>query len=147
MKKLLYLVVPALLLTACGSSSKKQDVKNQTKNTQPNHIEVLYFHAAQRCMTCRSIEANVTHLLDSLYTTELQKGKITYKIIDISKSENEAIANKYQVSWSSLFINRWKDGKESTNNLTRFSFSNARTAPEKFNEGIKTKIDELLKQL
>lgn len=66
---------------------------------------------------------------------------------DISKKENEAIADKYEVTWSSLFVNGWKDGKENVNNMTEFSFSNARNAPDKFKEGIKSKIDELLKQL
>ncbi len=54
---------------------------------------------------------------------------------------------KYEVTWSSLFVNDWKDGKENVNNMTEFSFSNARNAPDKFKEGIKSKIDELLKQL
>jgi hypothetical protein len=44
-------------------------------------------------------------------------------------------------------VNGWKDGKENVNNMTEFSFSNARNAPDKFKEGIKSKIDELLKQL
>jgi len=36
------------------------------------------------------------------------------------------IADKYEVTWSSLFVNGWKDGKENVNNMTEFSFSNAR---------------------
>lgn len=31
--------------------------------------------------------------------------------------------------------------------MTEFSFANAKTAPDKFKEKIKSKIDELLKQL
>ena len=31
--------------------------------------------------------------------------------------------------------------------MTEFSFSNARKSPDKFKEGIKNKVDELLKQL
>ena len=95
----------------------------------------------------RAIEANTVALLDSLYSQEKANGKIIYKVVDISKKENEAIADKYEVTWSSLFVNGWKDGKENVNNMTEFSFSNARNAPDKFKEGIKSKIDELLKQL
>lgn len=43
-------------------------------------------------------------------------------MIDISKKENEAIADRYEVTWSSLFVNGWKDGKENVNNMTEFSF-------------------------
>ena len=61
-------------------------------------------------------------------------------MIDISKKENGQIADKYEVTWSSLFVNGWKDGKENVNNMTEFSFSNARKSPDKFKEGIKNKV-------
>ena len=118
MRKLFYLLIATLVLVSCGNGSKKKTGENQAEEIQSNRIEVLYFHGAQRCITCRAIE-----------------------------TENEAIADKYEVTWSSLFVNGWKDGKENVNNMTEFSFSNAKNAPDKFKEGIKSKIDELLKQL
>lgn len=135
------------VLMACGNGSKSKAEATATEEKQSNRIEVLYFHGAQRCITCRAIEANTVALLDSLYSKEKENGKIIFKVIDISKKENEQIADKYEVTWSSLFVNGWKDRKETVNNLTEFSFSNARNAPDKFKEGIKSKIDELLKQL
>ena len=81
------------------------------------------------------------------FQTDRTLTRIVSPPLDISKKENEAIADKYEVTWSSLFVNGWKDGKENVNNMTEFSFSNARNAPDKFKEGIKSKIDELLKQL
>lgn len=125
---------------------QKQRHRIRKKNL-PDHIEVLYFHGAQRCITCRAIETNIVALLDSLYSKEQADDRIIYKVIDISKKENGQIADKYEVTWSSLFVNGWKDGKENVNNMTEFSFSNARKSPDKFKEGIKNKVDELLKQL
>lgn len=147
MKKLFYLLITVYVLMACGNGSKSKAEATATEEKQSNHIEVLYFHGAQRCITCRAIEANTVALLDSLYSKEKENGKIIFKVIDISKKENEQIADKYEVTWSSLFVNGWKDGKETVNNLTEFSFSNVRNAPDKFKEGIKSKIEELLKQL
>ena len=147
MKKLFYLLITVYVLMACGNGSKSKAEATATEEKQSNHIEVLYFHGAQRCITCRAIEANTVALLYSLYSKEKENGKIIFKVIDISKKENEQIADKYEVTWSSLFVNGWKDGKETVNNLTEFSFSNVRNAPDKFKEGIKSKIDELLKQL
>ena len=147
MRKLFYLLIATLVLVSCGNGSEKKTGENQAEGVQSNRIEVLYFHGAQRCITCRAIETNTVALLDSLYSEEKAKGKIIYKVIDISKKENEAIADKYEVTWSSLFVNGWKDGKENVNNMTEFGFSNAKNAPDKFKEGIKSKIDELLKQL
>lgn len=147
MKKLFYLLITVFVLMACSNGSKSKAEATATEEKQSNRIEVLYFHGAQRCITCRAIEANTVALLDSLYSKEKENGKIIFKVIDISKKENEQIADKYEVTWSSLFVNGWKDGKETVNNLTEFSFSNVRNAPDKFKEGIKSKIDELLKQL
>ena len=106
---------------------------------------MLYFHGAQRCVTCKAIEANTKALLDSLYSNEIADGKIVYKIIDISQKENEKVADKYEVTWSSLFVNRWKNGTEEVNNMTEFGFANAKNDPDSFKNGIKSKIDELLK--
>jgi hypothetical protein len=83
--------------------------------------------------------------LDSLYSNEIAAGKIVYKIIDISQKENEKVADKYEVTWSSLFVNRWKNGTEEVNNMTEFGFANAKSDPDSFKNGIKSKIDELLK--
>ena len=114
---------------------------------QPDHIEVLYFHGAQRCITCRAIETNIVALLDSLYSKEQADDRIIYKVIDISKKENGQIADKYEVTWSSLFVNGLKDGKENVINMSEWRISKARKSPDKFKEGIKNKVDELLKQL
>ena len=147
MRKLFYLLITTLVLVSCSNGSKEKTGENQAEEKLSNRIEVLYFHGAQRCITCRAIEANTEALLDSLYSQEKANGKIIYKVVDISKKENEAITDKYEVTWSSLFINGWKDGKENINDMTEFGFSNAKNAPDKFKEGIKSKIDELLKQL
>ena len=147
MRKLFYLLTATLVLISCGNGSKKKTGEIKAEELQSNRIEILYFHGAQRCITCRAIEANTVALLDSLYSKEKANRKIIYQMIDISKKENEAITDKYEVAWSSLFVNSWKDGKENVNNMTEFSFANARNEPEKFKEGIRSKIDNLLKQL
>lgn len=147
MKKFFYLLFSTIILISCGNGAKAKTEAQNTEEKLPDHIEVLYFHGAQRCITCRAIETNIVALLDSLYSKEQADDRIIYKVIDISKKENGQIADKYEVTWSSLFVNGWKDGKETVNNLTEFSFSNVRNAPDKFKEGIKSKIDELLKQL
>lgn len=146
MKKLFYVLLVGIILISCGNGAKGKAETTTSEPKQTDHVEVLYFHGAQRCITCRAIEANTKALLDSLYSKEIASGKIVYKIIDISKKENEPIADKYEVTWSSLFVNGWKNGKENINNMTEFSFANAKGYPDKFKDGIKNKIDELLKQ-
>ena len=145
MKNLFYTLIAAILLISCGNSTEKKTETASTDVKQADRIEVLYFHGAQRCVTCKAIEVNTKALLDSLYSNEIASGKIVYKIIDISQKENEKVADKYEVTWSSLFVNRWKNGTEEVNNMTEFGFANAKSDPDSFKNGIKSKIDELLK--
>ena len=145
MKNLFYTLIAAILLISCGNSTEKKTETASTDVKQADRIEVLYFHGAQRCVTCKAIEVNTKALLDSLYSNEIASGKIVYKIIDISQKENEKVADKYEVTWSSLFVNRWKNGTEEVNNMTEFGFTNAKSNPDSFKNGIKSKIDELLK--
>ena len=145
MKNLFYTLIAAILLISCGNSTEKKTETGSTDVKQADRIEVLYFHGAQRCVTCKAIEVNTKALLDSLYSNEIADGKIVYKILDISQKENEKVADKYEVTWSSLFVNRWKNGTEEVNNMTEFGFANAKSDPDSFKNGIKSKIDELLK--
>ena len=50
----------------------------------------------------------------------------------VGAGENGALADKYEVTWSALLLNKWRDGKETVTDLTRFAFANARTNPERF---------------
>lgn len=74
-----------------------------------------------------------------------QKGEVVFKVIDISKKENEKIAEKYEVTWSSLFIVKYKNGQETYENMTEFAFGNARKSPDVFKAGIVKSVNEMLK--
>ena len=144
MKKIVILMTLCLGLLACGNGNSKAQKGNDADNTK-DRIEVLYFHGKQRCATCMAIEQRAKETLEEQFADELKNGTIVFRVIDISQPENEALADKYQVTWSSLFVSRWKEGKETSENLTEFAFGNARTAPEAFKNGLATRIRELQK--
>lgn len=110
-----------------------------------NYVEVLYFHGTKRCITCNAIEKNTKDLIEADYAKEIKDGSLVFRIVDISKKENEKTADKYQVTFSSLFVNVNKDGKETTDNMTKFGFSTARYKSDEFKAGLKKKLDESLK--
>lgn len=144
MKKLFYSLFLTVLFLSCGNNPKSNKADSQsTEVAQGDRIEVIYFHGAQRCITCRAIEEHTKALLENVYAQELENGTVVYRTIDISKKENKEIADKYEVTWSSLFINKWADGKETPNNMTDFAFSYAKGSPDKFTAGIREKIEEL----
>lgn len=144
MKKLLFILLAFIGLTSCGNN-KTTNAQTSTKATQKDVIEVIYFHGKQRCISCNAIEKLTREVIDKDFITQFKDGKIIFKVIDISTKEGEKTADKYEVTWSSLFINKWKDGEETKNNLTDFGFSYAKGSPDVFKAGVKKKIDELLK--
>ncbi len=134
----------SLGLFACGGGNSKTQKSNDADNTK-DRIEVLYFHGKQRCATCMAIEQRTLETLEEQFADELKNGSLVFRVIDISQPENEALADKYQVTWPSLFVCRWKAGRETPENLTEFAFGNARTAPDTFKAGLAARIRELQK--
>lgn len=149
MNKLILALAVCLGLAACGNNGAKKNVATNVEQTQPqeqkDRVEVLYFHGKQRCATCMAIEKNAREAIQAQFADELKNGTVVFRTIDISKPENEAVADKYEVTWSSLFVSRWKDGKETYENLTEYAFANARTAPDTFKSGVIEKVNALLK--
>ena len=144
MKRTLVLMTVSLILLACGEKSNAVTVKEQSGQVK-DFVEVLYFHGKQRCVTCRSIEQNTKELLKSKFQRQMKVGKVVYRVIDISKKENARIAEKHEVSWSSLFLVQHKKGKEKAEKLTEFAFGHSRTQPEAFKRSIAEKINQALK--
>ena len=126
MNKLILAFVVCFGLTACGNND-------------------LYFHGKQRCATCMAIEKNAKEVIEAQFAEEIKNGTVVFKAIDISKPENEKIAEKYEVTCSSLFISKWIDGKETYENLTEYAFANARKNPDAFKSEINSKIRTALK--
>lgn len=149
MNRLILALVVCLGLTACDGNHAKKDNTEKTEQTQSqvtkDRVEILYFHGKQRCATCMAIEKNAKEAIEAQFADELKNGTVVFRTIDISKAENKETAEKYEVTWSSLFISQWKEGKETHENLTEYAFANARTAPDTFKAGVIEKINTLLK--
>ena len=143
MKQSIILILTCITMLACSSRTSSETEDNQTQLLD-DHVEVLYFHGKQRCVTCRAIEEHTKELLEQHYAEQMENGQLCMKIIDISKKENEEIADKYQVTWSSLILVQYKYKKETADNLTEFAFAKARSNPEEYKEGLSEKIDKAL---
>lgn len=143
MKKTVFILMTALFLLSC--SNKKQEQTQVKAEIQEDGIEVLYFHGKQRCKSCVSIELRTKEMLDTYFAQEMKEGKIVFREIDFSLTENEPIADKYEIAFSSLLLIKHQNGKETVKNLTDFGFSYAYKNPETFIEGMKEEMDLLLK--
>lgn len=134
MKHVFLLIALTISLISCdGNTSKKQAT---TRAGQSDVTKVLYFHGKQRCITCNAIGKLTKEVVDSL-----AKEKVVMKIIDLSKKENEATADRYEVTWSALILDR--SGK--IENLTDMGFSYAKRQPDVFKAKLVEAINNITK--
>ena len=110
-----------------------------------DYVEVMYFHGKQRCVTCMAIEKHAREVVEMDFAHEKKNGQVVFRVVDISTPEGAKIAKEYRVTWSSLYVNGWKAGKEKRNDMTQFAFKNARNNAEEFKKGVSGKIKELMK--
>ena len=143
MKRFVLMTLVALLcFGGVAFAQKKRVVKKTSAKTV---VEILYFHGKQRCPTCIAIGDNSKDVVNKDFSKQVKAGQVKFKEIDISTPQGEKIADKYHVTWSSLFVNQWKNGKEKRNDMTEFGFENARSNTPAFRTGLKNKITQLLK--
>ena len=136
MRTILVAVLATVILAACGNNPRK----TATSDPQSDGVEVLCFHGAQRCVTCTAIENGAKEVVDTYFAKQIEDGDISFRIIDITQPENAALADKYEITWSSILLVR----RQTLNDLTQFAFANARTNPDKFKAELKTAIEKLL---
>ena len=143
MKRLVIMMLVALMcMGGAAFAQKRGTAKRAAAKTV---VEVLYFHSKQRCPTCIAIGNNAQDVVNKDFAKQVKGGVVKFKEIDISTPQGEKIGDKYQVTWSSLFVNQWKNDKEKRNDMTSFGFENARNNTPAFREGLKNKINQLLK--
>ena len=142
--KILTVATFTFLLVACGQKTTS-NIPTERETLQDG-VEVLYFHGKQRCVTCNAIERLTREVIEENFAEEFKNGTIVFHVIDISQPENEAIADKYEVAFSSLFVTKWINGVSIKTNMTDFAFSYAKNQPEAFKKGLKEKLDEVLNE-
>jgi hypothetical protein len=130
--KLFLIMVLIIPFVACGAQTDK---KNQT-TASSDKVEAYYFHFTNRCVTCKTVEAETKADLQSLYGD-----KVKFQAINLDDESSKALANRLQVSGQTLIL-----VKGNTKiNITNEGFMYARTNPEKLKSVIKEKVDGLLK--
>ena len=111
--------------------------------TSGNKIEVLNFHSTHRCMTCKAIEANTLYTLKTFFAEEMKNGIIVQKTINVDKEENEKIAEKFEASGTSLFLNVISGGKETKIDLSNFAFKKGKNK-DAYSKELKEEIEAQL---
>jgi hypothetical protein len=108
-------------------------------------LQIVYFHAKNRCPTCISIEENTKKTLNTYFSTQLKDGTIKLQVLDVSEEKNEKMVEKYEADGSGLFLTKVDGKKETTTDFTNFAFSYSRNQADKFIAGLKAEIEKNLK--
>lgn len=87
----------------------KIERRQPDSGSKENVIRVYYMHSTFRCSTCDTIERMTKDLLDSMFKTELETGKIVF--IDENFQKNKALAEKFDVTASCVVVAEVEEGK------------------------------------
>lgn len=138
MKKALIAAFAALFV-ACGHTPGNG---NAARPAMADGVEVLSFHTKKRCPTCVAIERLTREVVETDFAAALADGSLRLRVACIA--EEEALADKYEVVWSSLLVVRCADGEERVSDLTQLAFATARTDSARFRAALKAEIEKLL---
>ncbi len=139
--KTLLVLVATMLLFSWNAKAQNEEVKGVNPT---NKVEVIDFHSTHRCMTCNAIEANTIFTLEKYFADKLESGKVTFQSVNIDEKENYAMAEKFEASGTSLFLNVKYDGQEAQINLTNLAFKKGKDKAA-FSKELKSKIEKQLK--
>ncbi len=75
-----------------------------------DHIEVIHFHGNAQCDSCRAVGAYAEETINAYFAEDLKSGKILFGHVNYDLADNRALAQKYGVTGSSLWIGTFKGG-------------------------------------
>lgn len=77
-----------------------------------DRLIVYYFHGNMRCPTCMTLEEYSKEAVETLFTDELNAGRVEFQVVNYDETWNEHFLTDYDLSFQSLFLVEIKDGKE-----------------------------------
>lgn len=133
-------IIMAVVSSCTNTTTNTEGTQSETSSSAPQ-VEVVYFHGKQRCLTCRAIERFAKEAVDSCFAGN---EAVNFKVVDITTSDGEQIADAYEIAGSALLIIKEVDGKTSYEDMTAFAFQNARKNTSEFKHGIEKKVKNYL---
>lgn len=135
MKNLVLLIFSLLVLVSCGDKDSKKSEKENMEITQEQNsgVNVYYFHGNQRCKTCIAVQNVAKETIEKTYPNT----EVRFIEVNTSKKENEALVEKYEVSWNALIIEKGENSED----LTKQAFALAVNSPKELEKIIIETVD------
>jgi hypothetical protein len=139
MKKILFISLISLILAACGTGQAGETRQATGLEVLDNaQVTVFYFHGKQRCVTCVTLQ-EVTQ--QAVAENFLGNSGVQFLEVDVSESENKALADKYEIVFSSLVIAT----SEAHKDITQEAFDLVMTEPNVLKSLIAQEVNAFLK--
>ncbi|MBW6478008.1 MAG: hypothetical protein K0B37_01145 [Bacteroidales bacterium] len=112
MKKLSLIGVLSIFLAACSqmTGSDRTDGSNDLSMNEAK-VHVYYFHGKMRCVTCVTLQQVAQ---EAIMENFAGNGDVAFIEVDFSEKANEALAEKYEIVFSSLVIASGEEYKDIT---------------------------------
>ena len=123
MKHLFHTLFILLLMAACGQTGTERNTTVAELPGSDAKVKVYYFHGKQRCVTCVSAQ-NVTR--EAIEEHFPGNRDVAFIEVDFSERDNQALAEKYEIVFSSIIIANDTDYKD----ITDESFAMVMRNPE-----------------
>lgn len=137
MKNIFFTLIVALAVMACGQSSQSSSQASGSEILDDAKVTVYYFHGRMRCQTCLNIQSVVNSAVEENFA---DNDEVTFVEIDFSDRANAALADKYEIAFSSVVIATAK----SHTNLTDEAFAMVMNNPDGLRQLV---VDETNKYL
>lgn len=135
MKNLVLFIFSLLVLVSCGDKDSKKSEKENMEITQEQNsgVNVYYFHGKQRCKTCIAVGDLAKATIEKTYPNT----EVRFIEVNTSEKENEALVEKYEVSWNALIIEKGENSED----LTEQAFALAVNSPKELEKIIIETVD------
>ena len=137
MKHLILSFFVILSMTACNNQSKSTNTDNATVAIDTSTVNVYYFHGKQRCITCIAVGNIAKETVENNYK---DNNKVQFVEINTSDKNNEALIEKYEVTWNALIIAKDDNYVEITDQAFATAISNPQTLEKLITEEINKKL-------
>lgn len=121
MKKLFYSGLICMFMLACGQTGtdKSSDVADLSESGAKVHV--YYFHGKQRCTTCLTVQQVAEEAMAEHFSGNKN---VAFVEVDFSEAANAALAEKYEIVFSSLVIADETDYKDITGDAFAMAIGN-----------------------
>lgn len=136
---LLFFIISALVLSLQGFSQSKPT----TGSSRPT-LEIIYFHAPNRCPSCVATEDQTRAVVSKYFATEVSDKRLSFVSLDLKEKANKALVEKYEIVFPTLLLIRKVGNKESVTDFSTTAFQYAYPDADKYSGLLQAEIKKLL---